>query len=166
VAEGLEPGDQAAGFPFGVLAAGEVVSAELRDAALSRLAPHLMVLLEGKDSFETQEEWTGRRWDVLYVLAPYLSHDQLPDALDDALDLLSREPNWPVLASLAGPLATLPRDRLHPLWRQILHSLAALHRTEALFHLRSLGPLMTTLGEQAAAAKFARAIDDTGDWWP
>jgi len=29
VAEGLEPGDQAAGFPFGVLAAGEVVSAEL-----------------------------------------------------------------------------------------------------------------------------------------
>lgn len=139
---------------------------ELRRPALSRLAPHLTVLLERKDSDETEDDWIRRRADVLEALAPHLGHDQLPDALGAALDRIASMWWRDVLAPLSGPLATLPRDRLYPLWRRTLHALAPLHRKDTLRYLRSLGPVITALGGQAAAGELVRAVDETEDWWP
>ncbi|MFF1263566.1 hypothetical protein ACFVZT_43050 [Streptomyces sp. NPDC058321] len=138
----------------------------LRATALSQLAPHLMVLLERKDSDDTEEDWIRSRADVLTALAPHLSHDQLPDALSSALDLQGSPWARGVLASLAGPLGTLPQDRLHPLWQRTLHALALFHRPQTLQHLRSLRPVVRALGGQAAARDLVRAVRETGDWWP
>ena len=145
-----------------------IAARDLRATALSRLAPHLMALLEWRDSDTTERGFISSRADVLITLAPHLSHDQLPDALGAALDLLAKESTRPrsVLAAFVGPLRTLPRARLHPLWRQTLHALAPLNRTQTLEYMRSLGPLVTALGGQAAVGELVRAVDETGDWWP
>ena len=159
---------QAATLHRALTEAQSIGSQELRAAALSRLAPHLMVLLERKDSDQTRNDWIRSRMDTLAALIPYLSHDQLPDALSVALDLLTTEADWPepILASLAERLAMLPREQLYLPWRRALHSLAALHRKQTLTYLRSLGPLVTALGGQAAVGEFVRAVDETGNWWP
>jgi hypothetical protein len=41
-----------------------------------------------------------------------------------------------------------------------------MHRSETLRHLSSLGPVVTALGEQAAADELMRAVRETADWWP
>lgn len=149
-------------------AARGISDQELRGQALSRLAPHVTVLLERRDSDETEDDWINSRAAVLTALARYLGHDQLPAALDAALDLLTKGlmAPWSVLAAFSGPLGTLPRDRLYPLWRRILHALAPLHRKDTLGHLSALGPVVTALGGQAAAGEFVRAVDEIGQWWP
>lgn len=149
-------------------AALAIAAQELRAAALSRLAPHLMVILGLTDADGTEYHWDRNRMQVLEALAPHLSHDQLPDALDATLALITRQSygSEKVLASLAGALATLPRDRLLPLWGRTLHAVATLHRTKTLRHLGNLAPVVTTLGEQVAARELVRAVRETGKWWP
>lgn len=148
--------------------AGHIHDQELRAAAQIRLAPHLVALLEREDSHETKDNWDRSRRDVLTALGPYLSHHQLPVALDAALDLITRDPRWSreLLKPLVKPLRTLPRDRLYSLWRRALHAIASLHRSQTLRHLDSLGPVVVALGEQSAAKQLVDAVGETGDWWP
>jgi hypothetical protein len=148
--------------------AQDIAARELRATALTRIAPHLTALLERKNSDENGGHLDSQPRARPGDLAPHLSPDQLPDALSAALDLLKRDSTRSrnALASLAGPLGTLPRGRLHPLWRQTLHALAPLHRGQTLTHMRSLGPLATALGGQPAAHEFVRAVGETGAWWP
>ena len=164
---GREPGAVALRAAFE--AAQGIDAPELRAAALGQLAPYLTLLLEKQEPHDqTEDEWDCSRVEVLGALAPHLNLDQLPEAMSTELDLLARASiwSWNVLAPLAAPLATMPPDRLHPLWRQILHVIAPLHRIQTLGHLRWLGPVVTGLGEKTAGRELVRAVGEIGDWWP
>ncbi len=71
-----------------------------------------------------------------------------------------------VLAPLAEALATLPRERLHPLWTEVLDAIAPLHRSNTLRHLKSLLPVVLTLGGEQAARSLLHAVQETGEQWP
>jgi hypothetical protein len=147
----------------------DIAAPKLRASALGQLAPHLMELLERQNlDDQRNDRWSMRQATVLETLAAYLNPEQLPDALGAALDLVASRSTWSskALAALSTPLATLPYDRVCSLWRQALHTVAPMHRTETLQHLGSLGPVMAALGGQAAARDLVGAIEETASWWP
>ena len=130
-----------------------------------------MKLLLERDSgaYQSWADWAEHAGKALEAVGPQLSHDQLPDAVTATIDLIrgQRLP-WSdsVLDSLSRPLATLPHDQLHRHWQQILHALAPMPRSEALWQLRSLAPVITALGGQTAAREFLHTVRETGEWWP
>lgn len=149
--------------------AGGIIDPDLRANALDRLAPHLRGFLERGDPHDqTDREWAESLAEVLKLLGPHLTREQLPDAMKAALKLVAGHSVWSlsVLESLAGPLAALPRNQLYPLWRQTLHALGGLHRTGTLRNLRMLAPVVMVLGGRSAARALMRAVEETGDWWP
>ena len=153
-----------------VFSASSISAPKLRATALGHLAPYLKLLLE-RDSgaYQSWDDWAEHAGKALEAVGPQLSHDQLPDAVTATIDLIrgQRLP-WSdsVLDSLSRPLAKLPHDQLHRHWQQILHALAPMPRSEALWQLRSLAPVITALGGQTAAREFLHTVRETGEWWP
>jgi Trypsin-like peptidase domain len=145
-----------------------IEDADTRAASLRLLAPHLALLLQRQDSeAQTERDWRRSQAEVLETLAPFLQLEQLPEALDAALQL-NQKSIWGgnILAAYGLRLEQLPPADLYPLWQRTLHGLAPTRRPEMLRNLAGIGSLAVALAGSPAAVSMAQAIEDTGNWWP
>jgi hypothetical protein len=143
----------------------------LRSRALTTLAVHLSESTESEVLGEALGEvrgivQDGWRAEALAGWVPHLPEARLGEALAMACDIGHDESRAQVLADLVPRLAALPTSASYPLWCEMLHVLADRPRASLLADLRSLAPLMLSLGGSEAAAGAFQAIQDVGRWWP
>jgi hypothetical protein len=116
------------------------------------------------------QSWEERA-DALQALAPHLPIALLADAATAASQLpdspyLNQSPRAYALAALATRLATLAPFSLYPIWRAALSQLSRSPRSELLWDLPALCPVMTALGCANAPIELAQAITDVAQHWP
>jgi hypothetical protein len=152
--------------------------------ALSILVPYLSEPLKTEVLHETLERVQrdmvrsgAKRAIVLGELAPCLPEPRKTEVLRDALEAIwtsiNRYPDevedyycMQGLTILAPHLTTILPTDLYKLWQETLHSLANRSRTDLLAGLRSLLPVMITLGGIETLTETAHAILEVRRWWP
>lgn len=70
------------------------------------------------------------------------------------------------LIALADKLSKIQPGELFPLWENTLHSLSLRTRRDFLQDIAALAPVIYALGDRAAVAEVASAIQDVARWWP
>jgi hypothetical protein len=116
-----------------------------------------------------KEKWA--RVKALCQLAPLLPEHQRPEVLREALQVTWRIENAHgdrdvILAELVEPLLGLPRDDRYSLWQETLRALTARNRRNLLVDLKTLAPVITSLGNAEAVGETADAITSVCRWWP
>ena len=99
-------------------------------------------------------------------LVPYLSEEELVEAMTFAKEILFTTTRKDILASLTPELVELPRLQLLDIWQDILPALAANPRGELLQDLCALMPVISKLGGQEVLVEINQTVDDIGGWWP
>ena len=108
----------------------------------------------------------GAQVPALAGLAPHLTPALLPQALEAARAIGSEGARSQALAGLAPRLRELPPEILYRLWEETLRFLITHTRSDLLFDLEALAPVLMALGGGAAVAETIAAIQDVGRWWP
>ncbi len=90
----------------------------------------------------------------------------LPEALAAARAIQDQSNRADALSALADKLSKMQPGELFPLWQNTLHSLSLRTRSILLRDIAALAPVIYALGDRAAVAEVARAIQDVARWWP
>ena len=139
-----------------------------RAASMSLLAKHFSTLLQRQKS-EREDEWNWEEFQTraLESLGQLLASEQLPAALDIALNLSDMISNRSsALKALAPRLEQLPPADAYALWRTALRGVSTGLRPDLFHNLLTLLPVILKLGGSTAVSQMASAIKVTGDWWP
>jgi len=141
--------------------------------ALSELAPYLTqakraAVLQKVMALPEYSYW-GYGSIALVHLAPYFSERELEQALRKAIraayvdeDYISR---GLLLEEIAPLLAELSSGVLHPLWQEMLHTLAVQPRSDLLSDLGALSQVIAALGDAPTMKKIIYAIQNVGGAW-
>ena len=132
------------------------------DEDLASIALHIAALGYLKLALKIALSIEKHRMETLVKLVPYLAKE-MPR---EALTIVCAFPADEALTAFAESLLQIPRDQSLQLWSEMLHGLATHSRETLLASLRSLAPLVATLGGPEAIAETFRAIQDVGRWWP
>jgi hypothetical protein len=111
----------------------------------------------------------GDRSTALAALAPHLTEGLLTEALQAAKTIGDDRDRCHALAALAARLFQFHPPGCPPLWAEVLHGLGTTRRQVVLNALPDLVPLLAFLAGITAPVELqevARAIIDTGRWWP
>ena len=107
------------------------------------------------------------RADVLNTLASKLPPELLPQALTIASAIQSEQGRRvQALIALASKQSKMQTGELFPFLQKTLHSLSFQTRRDFLHDIPALASVICALGDRAAVAEVARAIQDVGRWWP
>jgi hypothetical protein len=125
---------------------------------------------EALDAIESEDDPDDRA-EAVATLAAHLPDAQLARALAIVRAIPRGKYLWTnsraeALAALAPRLAGLPADHLYALWRESLPVLASRTRSELLWDLWALPPVLAALGGTDAVAGTVAALRDVLDRWP
>lgn len=127
---------------------------------------------------EWKEEWRetlmaagkikkeDKRAGALAGLLPHLPHELLKAALPLAQSLSEANNRVIVFDRLASRLVELPLTIRLSLWEEIVSYSARRTRKDLLIDLRTLAPVIFSLGGVEAIEETFRAIQDVARWWP
>jgi len=122
-----------------------------------------------KRAREINERWAHVK--ALCNLAPLLPEARRVEVLREALQVTWEIENAHgdrdvILAEVVQPLLELSRDDRYSLWQETLRVLAARNRRNLLVDLKTLAPVLTSLGNAEALGETADAITSVCRWWP
>jgi hypothetical protein len=146
-------------------------------AAIASLAPQLLdsgnhqLVKDALTATMNNQDWEERA-EALQLLAAGLPASLLPEAMKIASELpgtiyLYLSPRAVALTALVNRLlATLTPASLYPIWRDALSKVSKSARSDLLWDLPALCPLMAGLGCASAPIEMAEAITEAARRWP
>lgn len=103
-------------------------------------------------------------------LALYLPSPHADQLLKETQTLIwsaeNRDELDAILAEIVPILAQLPPEQLHQIWQEMLPHLYQRQRKNLLTDVKTLEPIILSLGGTESMAEISRTIQDVGRWWP
>jgi hypothetical protein len=152
-------------LPEALAAARAIEDERYRVIALSNLASKMPEVLPEALATARTIQNERERAIALSNLADLLP-SVLAEALATAKAIQSERERAKALIALAPKLSKMQTGELFPLWQNTLHSLSNQTRQDFLHDIPALATVICALGDPAAVAEVATAIQDVGRWWP
>jgi hypothetical protein len=116
------------------------------------------------EMLETARARKNASW--LFGIAPRLDGALLVAAVSAASAIGGAALQAEFVGKFAGELARMPAHALYPVWRDTLHGMAALNRSDFLQHLSQFAPLVAALAGEESQAGVLAEVRQAGEWWP